>query len=103
MEVFIREMDQILNKKLGDVKMGRQITNWPGDYGRIKSGSSKKIGKNYIVMLSRPPGIWNKLKITVKNNKTGVMKSTKFIPKKRAISHYKEINSVKIIKEKFKI
>ncbi len=81
----------------------RRIIKFPDDYGRIKAGSSKKIGKNYIVMLSRPTGIWTELKVTVRNNKTGKIKSTKFVPKHRAIKYYKELNSVKEIKRIFKI
>ncbi|KKN53980.1 hypothetical protein LCGC14_0597180 [marine sediment metagenome] len=82
--------------------MGR-TRDWPGDYGRIKAGSSKKIGKNYVVMLSRPVGVWDKLRIIVRNDKTKEIKTTKFIPIDRAIKYYKKLNSVKEIKGIFKI
>lgn len=68
----------------------------------IDAGSSKKIGKNFLVFLSRPIGDFTVLKVTVRNIKTGKSKSTKFIPHHRGIKHYKKLDSVKKIKEIYK-
>ena len=68
----------------------------------VDAGSSKKIGKNYKVLLSRPIGKWDTLKVTVKNLKTKKSKSTRFIPRDRGIKLYKKLDSVKKIKEIYK-